>query len=197
MNFFYKNNLINIRWRKTVQDGYCKNGFTVMELMVVAGIMVLLLTLTIANFQGFEKTQVLDTEADKLVSVIRQAQIWALTGQTSDNVRYSYGIHLEECNALETCEYIFFKDIDKDYIYNQNESITSGNYAFIKGVYIDSVDPNLSGILDIAFVPPLTEIYFNGETSTSQAEIVLTSSFASGNQKIITINQESGQIMIE
>ena len=149
------------------------------------------------NFQGFEKTQVLDTEADKLVSVIRQAQIWALTGQTSDNVRYSYGIHLEECNALETCEYIFFKDIDKDYIYDQNESITSGNYAFIKGVYIDSVDPNLSGILDIAFVPPLTEIYFNGETSTSQAEIILTSSFTSGNQKIITINQESGQIMIE
>ncbi|MFH1456848.1 MAG: type II secretion system protein [Patescibacteria group bacterium] len=172
-------------------------GFTVIELVVVSGIMVLLLTLTITNFRGFEKTQVLSTEADKLVSVIRQAQIWALTGQTSDNIRYSYGIHLEECNVLETCEYIFFKDIDEDYIYDQNEFVVSGKYNFIKGVYIDSVDPNSSGVLDVLFVPPLTDIYFNGESLTTEAEIVLKSSMSSDNSKTITINQESGQIKVE
>ena len=173
------------------------SGFTVIELMVVAGIMILMLTLTIANFRGFEKNQILDTEASKLVSIIRQAQIWALTGQTSDNVRYSYGLHLEECTALQTCYYIFFKDIDQDYIYDSNEFISGGRHAFLKGVYIDAVYPSDDGSLDIVFEPPLAKIYFNARTAEIESNIILASSLAAGQERTITVNQESGQINMD
>ncbi|MFH1610731.1 MAG: hypothetical protein ABIA91_02460 [Patescibacteria group bacterium] len=170
-------------------------GFTVIEMLVVASIMVLLLTITVVNFRGFEKSQIVETETEKLASVLRQAQVWTLVGQTVGGSRYNYGVHLEECTALTTCSYILFRDIDWDSHYDTGEEVSGHTYSFLQGVYVETLDPQDGGDLDVLFVPPLANVFFNG-LDISEAKIDIISNLSS-NTNSITINQVSGQIEIE
>ena len=170
-------------------------GFTVIEMLVVAGIMVLLLTVTVVNFRGFEKKQIIETEAEKLFSVLRQAQIWTLTGQTVGQTRYNYGVHLEECTAFVICRYTMFRDINWNSRYDFGEELSGQDYSFLKGVYVSMLNPQDHGELDVLFIPPLVNVYFNG-LDINEAQIVLTSSLSSDINSI-TINQVSGQIKIQ
>jgi len=171
-------------------------GFTVLELVIVTGIMALLAAVAIANFRGFERDQVLDSEADKLASVLRQAQIFALTGQTTSDTRYSYGVHLETCLPPATCQYILFSDLDGDNLYDSGEELSGNSYEFIKGTYVSSLDPVSGGNLDIVFEPPEATIYFNNQITDSSATTTLVNSL-SGKQRDVIISRESGQINIE
>jgi prepilin-type N-terminal cleavage/methylation domain-containing protein len=172
-----------------------QKGFTVIEMLVVASIMVLLLVVTVVNFRGFEKSQIVETETEKLASVLRQAQVWTLVGQTVSETRYNYGVHLEECTALTSCYYTIFRDIDWDARYDVGEEVTGRTYTFLTGVYIGTLDPQDSEDLDILFIPPLANVYFNG-LDISEAQISIVSNLSS-NTNTITINQVSGQIEIE
>jgi type II secretory pathway pseudopilin PulG len=178
-----------------------QKAFTVLELMVVIGIMVMMLLLTIPNFQNFDKNQILETEADKLFSVLRQAQVWALTGQTVSGTRYNFGVHFNSTCVANACNYVFFKDL-KDPInpgdkrYDQGEEYGIGINSFGRGVYASAINPNSDG-LDIVFEAPSGAIYFNGVVADeSSATITLTSS-VSGKTKTITVNGSSGQINIQ
>jgi len=175
-----------------------QNGFTVLELMVVMGIMVMMLLLTIPNFQSFDKNQVLETEADKLFSVLRQAQVWALTGQTVGGARYNFGVHFFS-NCLPTaCSYIFFKDdlTSGNKRYDVGEAYDTGQSSFSKGVYVSASSPNSNG-LDIVFEVPDGAVYLNGAAAgETNAQITLTSSL-SGKTKTVTVNGSSGQINIQ
>jgi len=176
-----------------------QKAFTVLELMVVIGIMVMMLVLTIPNFQNFDKNQILETEADKLFSVLRQAQVWSLTGQTVASARYNFGVHFNSGCTAGACNYVFFKDSwnGGDKIYAVGEAYDVGQSSFGKGVYVSAISPVLNGALDIVFEAPSGTIYFNGATASgSNATITLTSSI-SGKTKTITVNGSSGQINIQ
>jgi len=180
-----------ISYQKIVSD---KNGFTALELIVVAGIMAFLMILTLANFHGFGQKSALDSEADKIASVLRQAQIWALTGQTSNNDRYAYGVHLSTC-ASGNCSYILFKDNETtgNKLYNAGEEIIT--YVIPTGVFFENVVPNVSGAADIVFLAPLGLVYINGSTGADESIIVLK--HITGSQKSVIVNRVSGQINIQ
>ncbi len=174
---------------------YNHQGFTVLELVTVMFIIAILVTVFMANFRGFEHRSVLDSEVQQLASVIRQAQIWALTGQTVEGVRYNYGVHISEC-ASGSCTYYLFKDDEAigDKKYEAGEELTDGGaYTMLKGAYINSLTPAISQQLDIVFVPPYATVYFNGLQEVTTAQIVFKHTVFS-DQKIITIDLESGQI---
>lgn len=174
-----------------------QNGFTVLELMVVAAIMAMLLTMIIANFHGFEHRTTLDSEAEKIVSVIRQAQVWSLSGQTVGTDRYSYGVNFSVCTN-NNCNFYLFKDQENggNKVYDIGEAIDGGSYKMPAGVYIESVTPNSSNKLNVIFSAPLGQAYFNNSEANETASIVLKSTRFSG-QKIIQINSISGQINIQ
>jgi len=180
---------------------YPKNpkGFTVLELTVVISITVILLLIFLANFRGFENRSALDYEADKLVSVIKQAQMLALTGQTIGNTRYNYGVHLYECIS-GACRYILFSDLNGDNDYDAGEEYSQGTFIITQGVYIDvddlTIDSSIVDPLNIVFEAPFGNTYFNDSQVQDQAQIILSSSHYDG-QKTITINRVSGQINVE
>ncbi len=172
-------------------------GFTVLELVIVAAIMVFLLSLVIINFHGAEYHTTLDSEAEKIVSVIRQAQIWALTGQTFAGQRYFYGVNFEVCTS-NNCNYYLFRDSEStgNKIYDVGEVVDAGSYKMPVGLYIESVAPASGNKLNVVFSAPLGQIYFNNSEANETATIVLKSSKFSG-QKTIQINRFSGQINIQ
>lgn len=186
-----------------------KNGFTVLELMVVIGIMVMMLALTIPNFKSFDRSQILETEADKLFSVLRQAQVWALTGQTVGTTRYNFGVHFLACTNAPGCQYVFFKDVkddehpgDKKYGGSGlGEEYGSGPTTLNGGVYTSAINPSDINGLDVVFEVPTGRVYFNGGEAgvndvPNSATITLTSPL-SGKTRTITINGKSGQINIQ
>ncbi len=171
-------------------------GFTVLELVVVIGIMVMLLTITLPNFNGFNTNQTVDTEADKLFSILRQAQIWALTGQTVGGVHYNYGLHFVLCTSGLVCQYTLFYDIDNDKLYDVGEAVSNGDRVFLKGVYVRYITPVINNTLDIVFNAPLGTIYFNGNPTTDEAAIII-GGLNTSRHRIITVRGDSGQINIE
>ncbi|HOY56349.1 MAG TPA: hypothetical protein PLH37_02920 [bacterium] len=171
-------------------------GFTALELMVVVGIMVMLLVITLPNFSDFNTNQTVDTEADKLFSVLRQTQIWALTGQTVSGVHYNYGLHLVLCTSGSVCHYVLFNDIDNDKLYDAGEVVLNGDRVFLKGAYTGSIMPVINNTLDIVFSAPLGTIYFNGEPATDEAAIIIKG-LNTSRHRIITVRGDSGQINVE
>ena len=177
-------------------------GFTVLELLVATGIVVMLSVLFLANFRGFENKEALETEVDKMVSVLRQAQIYALTGQTISDQRYNYGVHLSEC-ASGGCSYVFFADPDHggNKLYDLGEEYGQGSFQVSKGVYIGDGDLISGGSavnsLDIVFEAPLGDIYFNGLQPDSPNETAAVTLRHANDQMTITINRISGQIDVQ
>jgi len=171
-------------------------GFTVLELVAVSAIMVFLLILFLANFRGFDNQVVLENETNKLVSILKQAQVMALTGQTVGSERYNYGVHLEEC-VSGSCEYVLFRVAEgQERLYSQGEAMVGGNHTIVEGVYIETLTPAISNSLDVVFEAPLGDIYFNNSVSDIQANITLKHNIYEG-EKIIDINLESWQIDVQ
>ena len=168
-------------------------GFTVLELVAVSGIMVILLVSFFANFRGFDQQIVLENDAQRIVSILRQAQIMALTGQTVGGKRYNYGVHLSECSVNE-CKYTLFRVADaQDKLYAKGESMAGGEHSLSDKIYIHQLSPTSGSDLDIVFVAPLGEIYFNNATTDDEAQIILKHNSTEETQTI-SINRISGQV---
>ncbi len=175
------------------------SGFTVLELITVTVIMTALLVLVVTNFRGFDAGSALDLEADKISSVLRQAQVWSLTGQTVSGQRYNYGVHFEEC-ASNNCNYILFYDLDEGNDYDVGEEYGSAIHSALPEIYIN--DNNLKigttnvNELDFIFEAPLGTIYFNDSIVEDSAQVILSHQ-KSSSQKIISVDRVSGRINIQ
>jgi len=75
MAFIYRKKKVLVRRRFF---GNSLTGFTLLELVVVAGIIVILTAVTLANFSGFRSDLALQREANKISLVLRKAQTFAL-----------------------------------------------------------------------------------------------------------------------
>jgi len=170
-------------------------GFTVLELLVVIGIITAMMTLFLVNFKDFDSKATLENETEKIVSILKEAQLYALTGQTFGGVRYNYGLQLNEC-VPGSCNFYLFKDNQSsgNKLYETGEELTGGQHILASKINITSVLPAIGGDeLNIIFSSPLGEIYFNDEQDEDEAIIVLEQ-MDSGDQKVIRINRISGQI---
>lgn len=78
-----------------------KKGFSMVELMVTIAIMALMTGAVFVNLAGNRKTKGVETEARKLVAVIRETQSNALTGKTpaDGTVPCGWGIYYNAVSA--------------------------------------------------------------------------------------------------
>ncbi len=67
-----------------------KKGFTVVELLVILGVLILLVSIFLSTFVQFRKHQSLLMDTDTIVGVLRQARNQTLSSQNSVN----YGVHI-------------------------------------------------------------------------------------------------------
>jgi prepilin-type N-terminal cleavage/methylation domain-containing protein len=191
---------------------FSTKGFTLPELLVSMGIFLVILGLTIANFRGGNQTSELKLKALEVSENIRRVQNNALVAlpQASGTIPDRYGIHF----ASGTAQYIIFADrasTGQPFFYEASEKLEDiklGTNFTIAGMndpeYMDCSGKILNGTLDIVFVVPGGQTYFNGVQPLSDPETGACGDYNPGRVEIkhkksgrnvnVMLNWISGQI---
>lgn len=125
-------------------------GFTIVELMVVAALMVLLGGLVLPNWRAGQSQLALQRAVHKVAQDVRRVQEFALAARQlpGGQVPYAYGIYFLQS---EPNHYIIFADLDS------NDSYNAGTDVVIEDIRIESPVSIVSlsaSPLTIAFRPP-------------------------------------------
>ncbi len=98
----------------------CK-GFTLLELMIVIGLMVIFAVLTLPYGMNFYRSRAVEEESRTISNVLARAQSHAITGKEDSN----WGVRFFHDNS----EYVFFKGErydERDVVYDQIFRASSG-----------------------------------------------------------------------
>ncbi len=115
-------------------------GFTIAELVVAAGIIAMISALVLTNFRGSSQKAALDNEAERLSSILRQANINSLIGLTVNGARPKggYGVHVAACQA--DCAYQIFPDNDGSHLYSETIDLPIQRFGMLDdNVYVVGV----------------------------------------------------------
>lgn len=186
-----------------------KKGFTLVELLVVMGIILLLSAIILPNYLQRERLLALQRSAAKLAQDLRRAQELAMSAK---EFHYSipeggYGIYFK---ISEPGYYILFADCNGDLLYDGETPVcpdcseapclegvfaekVGDNLEFERGTLIQDlfpIDP-LDSSLTIIFTPPDPTITIKPDTSSASISLSNNSQ-----TKTIIINK-AGLIQIE
>src|SRR3989338_3253530 len=76
---------------------FFQKGFTVIELLVVLGIIVLISASILANYRGQQRESALTRSAQKLALDLRRAQTLAVSSTLHHSeIPYGYGVHFDK-----------------------------------------------------------------------------------------------------
>lgn len=158
------------------------SGFTLIELAVVLGILVIFTGVGIVNFNQGQKITAVNRAADEVVNVIRKAQNFALVGEPNLNNRVpcGFGVHFDDTDPDEATLIIFSEDPDPvldgscGEIYNPPVSPFNRQYDAFAGEEfgspIELTEKHLVKIAsasnDIFFAPPDGITWIGGERET-------------------------------
>jgi len=171
-----------------------KNGFTLVEILVVVFIIAILTSVLVTNFPKGRQQFALQRAAHKIIQNLRKAQEMAMSareeiclgGEKADG----FGIYFSQSSPNS---YLLFANCDEFYNYDA----TSGdkileNIDLEKGIKIYNLLPVL---LSITFVPPSPITYINGFPGL-EAQIVISLESDTSKIKVIRVNK-AGLIEIE
>lgn len=124
-------------------------AFTLVELLVVVGIIILLSAIVLPNYRVGERQFALQRSVTKLSQDLRRVQEMAMAASEFQGgvPKGGYGAYF---NINESDHYILFADLDGDYIYDEGELFE--DIKIEKGIKISYISP--SPAFQITFTPP-------------------------------------------
>ncbi len=125
-------------------------GFTLIELVVVAGIVILMASLILANYQGSQRQQALRRSIHRLAQDLRRAQEMAASSQDfeANALPGGYGIYL---TSAEPKHYLLFANTLDNQKYDPVDDSIVEDIRLEAGVNITSLSDSP---LSIIFIPP-------------------------------------------
>lgn len=186
-----------------------KNGFSMVELVVSTGIMLLITLVVLVNHSAFGGNVLVGALAYDVGLSIRQAQVFGLSvrefGVGTGTFDVGYGVHFDIDNATS---YRLFADVDKNKTFDISDGTQeifsigqSFSIARICGTTTASVErcSDTDGVstLDITFVRPDPDAFIriDGDAATvyQSARVVVQS--PQGREREVTV-ESTGQISI-
>ena len=172
-----------------------KRGFTIIEILVVFGIMVMLSGVLILYSNSSKNLIALFREQAKVISIISKAKSFALQTYIENGSACGYGTHID----LEKNTIIFFRDLaekcaDSDNVYtpDANSSEIMEQIALSDQVRLKS-----STATDVLFIPPDPRVVITQgqDSSLDKMDIILET--ADGNTQAKIRLNSSGQITVQ
>lgn len=167
-------------------------GFTLAELLIIVGIIVLMTSLLVLNNRTGQKQIILYREQAHFVEEILRARSLAIQKFADPNVFIcAYGLRI-----LDPSSFVLFKNLPR-------ADKTCGTPAYgnlSEDVESFMLDPSVQfdtnpGFTEVAFLPPDPKVYFNGSLAIGEEEVDLKLP-ATGRTVKIKINA-GGQIVTE
>jgi len=182
-------------------------GFSLVELMISIGIMVLVISVVTTSQGAFNGAVLLRGQAYEAALKIREVQLSAVGSVTGGaTVRTVYGVHFDSSAATDN-QYKIFKDANSNGFYNSGEEY--GQQGFLDSRFeirairaIGDSIPATSG-LSVVFVRPNFDARFfssSGEVFASSVEIDVANrdSTGAGPGDVRTVEVTSaGQISVQ
>jgi len=173
-----------------------KNGFTIVEFLVVIFIISVLSGLSFTAYRTGEKIFALQMSAQKLAQDIRRVEEMAISakicGPCGNKVPPGYGIYLQQGST----SYFIYADTNPakgNEIYDRKDVIVE-TISFESGVFIKSVNPSS---LSINFKPPDPQTRIGNSSQTlNEVSIVLSLLTDTSKTKTIKVNK-AGLIYVE
>ena len=181
----------------------CK-GFTLIELMVLAGIIVLFTGLMLANYKKGGQQFALQRSANKLAQDIRRAEAMAMSTEECDasicGIQMvpigGYGIHLSKGDK----NYLLYADINGNEKHGGADPNMEPIIDLEKKIVINDIkdeDDNSLNFVSINFKPPDPIINLSGQAGTyTEVKIIIALEDDLTQEKTITINK-AGLVEIE
>ncbi|MDO8743196.1 MAG: type II secretion system protein [Candidatus Azambacteria bacterium] len=167
-------------------------GFTVVEIVVVLGIMVIITGIALFNAGSEKQDSALFRSAQNLSLNLRKVENNALSSRVfKDRVPCGWGVHF---NWPDLTSYTIFADtaindcdgVDRDYKRDAGGSEDLVIVNFEAGIKIDGITNNVA---DIVFIPPAPSVVFtssSGQEAIDAVQIILSNKKFSTRE--ITIN---------
>jgi len=173
-------------------------GFTIVEVLVAVGIMTMITLLYTVSFKNFQQGITVQSDADNIAARIRQAQVWALTGELINGSRPDggYGFYIPSPCTSGTCTYTVFANTctPTSYVYDSGCDTVIASENLNAQINISATSP--AGALTLILLPPTAQVYTNTVKSQS-ATITLAHRVQSQRTKSITIDGISGQVNVQ
>ncbi len=166
---------------KTKNKCYNERAFTLIELMVVIAISVLIGGALFVNLRAGGRSMDLNSSAEKLAGVIKQAQMMALSGKQIDSIRPAggYGVYFDVSTDPDSYK-IFANTNDADnYEYDAGDMEIQTITLPEQVSMIPSDLTPLNPVKSIIFKPPYGPIYVSSGsggtplTGTNRAQVLL------------------------
>jgi prepilin-type N-terminal cleavage/methylation domain-containing protein len=179
------------------------SGFTLLEMIVVIGIMSLVTSLVLASYPGISETLGVSRAAEEIASSVRQTQAYGLGVKefgTGSGIFPGYGLYFDK---TAPASYIFFADANNNKQYDGSsekisEMLIQGN-AVIDDLCVDQkqIPAGSCGIANFSavYLRPAPQVSLtSGGSPYSDAEIKIKGT--RGTTKTIILWQ-SGQVTVE
>jgi Tfp pilus assembly protein FimT len=141
-------------------------GFTLVEIMVTIGLLVLMLTLSTISYRNATKRTELILTAQEVASNLRLAQTYAASAKSpdADQAHNVWGLYFDKANPNRI---IMFVDKNRNGLYDADNNESYKVIALPSQVKMsklfsskDKIDQELDGPLAITFVPPDPKVRF-------------------------------------
>ena len=177
----YKNISVNQRTYQRISAS--KNGFTLIEILVVTAVALILSSILLVNLRGGEKQYAQERSLHKIGQDLRRAENLSLSAQEFEGQvpKGGYGFYFK---IEEKDHYILFADIDADGTYNAGDGLVE-NIKLEKGAEIQNLS---SSPLTITFLPP--------DPTINIRPVAQTATITLNNNRRVSINS-AGLIEIE
>ena len=171
-------------------------AFTLLEMIVVIGIIVLISALSFASYKEGQNQYVLQLSAQKLAADLRRAQNMALSTVVTNGGQISgggYGIYFDK-SQNKNLTYILFADIDNppgQVVYDSGSDSTIEEIELKKGVEINTISldgDNTYSNSYIIFTPPDPKVTI-GTGSSTELRITVSLIKDSTRNRTVTINK--------
>lgn len=167
-----------------------KNGFTVLEFLIVMVVIIILSSILFMGRGEGEKRASLQSSAFQIVQNIREAQEMAMgakeTSCPGGRKSYGYGVYF---NNHSPHSYLIFADCNGNKK-KDSPDVVVRNVNLERGIEIYNLSS--SPFLSVVFYPPNPIVYingFSGGTENAVATIAVESNpFEADNKKVISIN---------
>jgi len=165
-------------------------GFTIIEMVIIFGILAVLSATLIGSFHTGEQQIALFKEQSRIVAVLSRAKFLSISTFGDTGVPCGYGVHFEMPN-----KFFIFKDSavaldcrDANSTYDTGEEVQNEFFELDSRIVFSSLGSNN---LDIVFIPPNPMIVIT--PNQTQAEISLKTASGIGEPRVIKISK-AGQI---